>query len=326
MKNIENIQSRKILISPLDWGIGHTTRCIPLIHQLLEQNNQIFFAGNDFQNQLISKEFPLIETFDLEGYNIKLSSKKSTYTQVLNQVFTFKKVIKQEKKWLLDFVKKKSIDLILSDNRYGFYHTEIESIFITHQLNLQIPKFQKIVNGKLLKYIHHFNSIWIPDDEKINLSGNLSVQKKLKISAIKIGLLSRFKAIDLEKKYHYLFIVSGPAPENATFLSEIIEKINSFNEKVAIISPVKLNHHLNNHIDFYLLPETKEMEKIINQSIVVVAKSGYTSLMELVKLKKRSVLIPTKGQFEQEYLAKHFKSDEIIFINSLEEFYPKKEF
>src|SRR5690606_28860099 len=123
----------------------------------------------------------------------------------------------------------------------------------------------------------------------INLSGNLSVQKKLKIPAIKIGLLSRFKAIDLEKKYHYLFIISGPPPENTTFLRQVIEKINSFNEKVAIISPVKLSHHLNNHIDFYLLPETKEMEKIINQSVVVVTKSGYTSLMELVKLKKRSI-------------------------------------
>ncbi len=47
----------------------------------------------------------------------------------------------------------------------------------------------------------------------------------------------------------------------------------------------------------------KELEHAINSSKVVIARSGYTTLMDLAKLGKEAFFIPTPGQFEQKYLA-----------------------
>ena len=114
-----NLTNKRILIAALDWGMGHTTRLVSLLRQLKNQQNQLIFAGNQAQNQFIKAEFPEIELADLSGYEIQLDSKKSTYWQLFQQGFQFKKAMKAEKKWLTKFVADNKVDLIISDNRYG---------------------------------------------------------------------------------------------------------------------------------------------------------------------------------------------------------------
>ena len=37
---------KRILVAPLDWGIGHATRCIPIIQQLITHNYEVIIASS----------------------------------------------------------------------------------------------------------------------------------------------------------------------------------------------------------------------------------------------------------------------------------------
>ena len=312
---LPDISNKLILISALDWGFGHTTRCVSIIQSLIESQNRIIFAGNSKQNQFIRNEFPTIQIEILEGYNIELSSKKNTYFQVLKQVLKIKKSINIEFDSVKRLVEKYNVDLVLSDNRYGFRDSNIESIFIGHQLNLQLPIFKGSVNSYLLKFINKFSTVWIVDDEVVNLAGNLSKPTNLKIPYRYIGLISRFRKIENPIEYDYLIIVSGPAPENSIFLYDMELHAKNSNLRIAIVSTVKSKREFDT-IDYFYNPTSVGMNVLLNKSKVIISKAGYTTLMELTILKKKTIFIPTKGQFEQEYLTGYVNNDLFTFINS----------
>lgn len=275
--------------------------------------------GNKIQNKFILNEFPEIKTELLDGYNITLSSKKSTYLQILKQGIKIIKSVKTENKWVTEYCTMNPVDIIISDNRYGFYNSATKSIFISHQLQIEVPVFKNIINKKLSKFINSFDLCWIPDNESFNLSGELSDTTLLKISAEYIGILSRFKKIEAELKYDYLFIVSGPKPENYLFLKTVEDKISrTQSKKIAVVSTTKSTQP-NSEVDYFYHPTTKALNQLFNESQCVISKNGYTTIMELVALNKKAILIPTKGQFEQEYLAKHIKSKHITFVKNLNE-------
>lgn len=316
LKSMHSIKNKNILFSPLDWGFGHTTRSVRLIKTLLDQGNQIIFAGNEKQVNFIKKEFPEIKTEDIDGYNVQLSSKKSTYWQIGKQLKSILKSIKQEKIWVEDYVSKHNIDLIISDNRYGFRSTKINSIFMGHQLNVYVPQFRHIINRKLSHYINSFNECWIVDDKDINLAGELSHPKYLSIPYHYIGLLNRFKNQKTNTIYDYLVVVSGAYPENQIFLKQIEDYFNQKKTRVVIISTVESEKPITNGV-YYYYPTTQTLNQLINQSKVVVSKLGYTTLMEMVGLNKKCYLIPTSGQFEQEYLSQITKKDNVLIIDSI---------
>ncbi len=54
------------------------------------------------------------------------------------------------------------------------------------------------------------------------------------------------------------------------------------------------------------------LEKTINESALVISRSGYTTIMDLAKLNKKAFFIPTPGQFEQEYLAKRLTEMRLV--------------
>ena len=315
MSPIPKIDNKTILLSPLDWGFGHTARCVSIIRILLA-NNKVVFAGNEAQINFISHEFPTIKTEFIDGYSITLSSKKSTYIQISKQTIQIVKAIKKETDWVKKYICNHNIDLIISDNRYGFRHPDIESIFISHQLNLPLPIFKKFVNNRLARYINNFSEVWIPDNERLKLSGLLSTSDLIKIESKKIGLLSRFILQKEIIKYDYLFIVSGPSPENFIFLHEIEQKIQETKCKIAIVSSVR-SKTPKLRFDYFYLPSSSLLNQLVNQSSCVVSKSGYTTIMEMISINKKAILIPTKGQFEQEYLAKHIRIDHLEFIESI---------
>lgn len=313
--NLPKILNKTILISPLDWGFGHTTRCVSLIQTLIESNNKVIFVGNTRQVSFIKTEFPNIDTEFLEGYNIELSSKRNTYVQILKQVFKIVRVVKKERLFVRNYTKEHVVDLILSDNRYGFRDSNIESIFIGHQLNLQLPNFKTLINKYLIKLINQFNKVWIVDEKEINLAGELSNSINLKIPFQYIGLLSRFKKHLLPIKYDFLIIVSGPHPENSIFLNEVEEVFKEIQLRIAIVSTVKSNVNLE-HVDYFYNASTNKLNDLVNETETIISKSGYTTLMELSSLDKKAILIPTKGQFEQEYLAGHVKNKLFRFVKN----------
>jgi len=313
----------RILVAPLDWGLGHATRCIPLIRELIRQGAEPWLAGEGAQQNLLQAEFPQLNFLNLPGYRVRYGrSRFGMFRNIFFQVPSILKAIKNENAWLKHAVKEHQFDAVISDNRYGLYHPDIRTVFMSHQLNIKSPfgKWsERILQKKNYKYINRFVSCWIPDEDgDINLAGELShPAKKPSIPVHYAGILSRFQKTGTEvKKGHLLFILSGPEPQRTILENKIIAEIAHYPGTASIVRGLPGSANIipsTNMIRFYNHLAASEMNKEIEDANYIISRCGYSSVMDIVTLKKKSILIPTPGQTEQEYLADYLMKKHIVF-------------
>ena len=221
-----------------------------------------------------------------------------------------------ERKKVEKIISKNRVDVVISDNRFGFRGTTTLNIIITHQLNIQGPFILKeLVNSINKHFIKKFDFCWVPDFSNSNFSGKLSEST---IPNSKIGPLSRFyefKKIKKNHNYKYLAIISGPEPQRSLFEKEIISCFTKEDQPCAIISgKVAVMEKNINNISIFPHLKTKEFQELINNSKLIISRSGYSSLMDYYYLQKKINLVPTPGQTEQEYLALfHRKNNDLKF-------------
>jgi len=300
---------KSVIFAPLDWGLGHATRCIPLINQYLSEGWEVRIASNGASLLLLKEEFPSLEFLEIPGYDIKYAPGSLMTFAILRQLPKLKKAIADEKTWLDNYLQDKNVDLIISDNRYGFHSDKCKSVFITHQLFIQVPLVQGAINKINHSYIAKFDECWVPDDEgEINLSGKLS-HGKIPDNVSFIGPLSRFKKREMDNKYRVTAVLSGPEPSREKLEKKLINLLQHVDKSILIRGVQKTGSEetygklrVVDHV-----PQI-ELEELFNQSRLLICRNGYSSVMDLVKLKKEAILIPTPGQSEQEYLAKHLKN------------------
>lgn len=300
----EEIHHEKVLIAPLDWGMGHTTRCVSLIRQFIEQDCEVIFAGNSSQRAFIQKDFPTIIFEHIEGYNVTLDSKKSTYTQMLQQGLKLKAAIRTEAKRAKELVAQHHPTIIVSDNRYGFRSNQVTSILMTHQLSPPVPNFRKTLTRLLKGYINSFDCCWVPDDPGQPLVHELN-NVELTIPKVLIGFLSRFNQEIIEKRFDFLVISSGPLPERHYFEQKMHQLLDSRSVKFVCSDDAVIQ-------DACINPSTLELQKLINEAQLVVSKCGYTTVMEMIAIQQICWLIPTPNQYEQEWLSEHLSSPFIL--------------
>jgi predicted glycosyltransferase len=309
--------TKTILIAPLDWGLGHATRCIPLINLLIEKNHRIVIAGNGDSFFLLKENYPTLTFYELPGYNIKNTAGKNAALQSLLQTPKILRTIKAENAVIHAIAKSETIDIILSDNRYGVWHPNIKSVFICHQIALQAPapfRFMSSVFLKLhLAQIHKFDALWIPDEEGAeNLSGILSHDIKFKIPHQYIGIQSRFyqyaktpSFIDT-LDFDILVILSGVEPQRTFLEKELKKKLTLRKEKILLVqgkttSFIKTEE---GNITTVSYLNTNDLLVALQKAKSIICRSGYSTIMDLAVLEKKAILIPAEGQTEQEYLAK----------------------
>lgn len=307
------IVNKTIFISALDWGLGHATRCVPLIRQLRHGNNLII-GTTPLTKIIFDQEFPELQKIELPPYNVSYSNVLPLWLKLLLNAPRINKVIKQENKLLEKIISEKKIDVVISDNRFGLYSKNAHSVFITHQLFLQTPIANRVAQRINQKHILNFNEVWIPDneDEKNNLSGNLSHGMHFHKIVKYIGALSRLeKGTSLEKKYDYLFLISGPEPQQTLFTNALLKKIESFPKlKFALVKPNNFKPETGK-IETFVSPNANHLSIIIQQSKKIICRSGYSTIMDLHQLEvdfKNIIFIPTPGQTEQEYLAVYLQN------------------
>lgn len=309
------MNKKRILISPLDWGLGHTTRILPIIEILLNKGHKVTVACNERQKVLIKKDYPRIKFVHLDGYDVEYSLNSSMAWSMIKQSPKITKHIKRENRWLQEFIDENPQDFIISDNRFGFYHPRVENVYITHQINIQGPAIIKpILFGLHKSYIDNFHHCWIPDTSESLLAGNLS---KTNIERFKyIGPVSRFKvaATNNYTKYKYLGIASGPEPQKSAFCKLLEEKFLEIDEPCAIIGGEPLNKETNqiDNVTYFPHLGTPDFYQAVSESEVIISRSGYSTVMDFSILQKPIFFVPTPGQTEQEYLAKfHFENSGI---------------
>jgi len=321
-----------ILISPLDWGLGHATRCIPIIHMLIRKKCNVFVACDEKIRHLLFQEFPHIKYVDIKGYNIRYSKNSWLFPlQIAKQIPKILSTIQHENKRTKEIVKEHNIHGVISDNRYGLYHNELPSVFITHQLRIKTP-FGKIFNDYLQKsnyrYINKFWQCWVPDSaNKANFAGELShPAKKPAVPLNYIGVLSRFESTAKTEEKHLLILLSGPEPQRTVFENILLGQLTDYKGHVVFVRGLpteqkKLN--LPGNICVYNHLVAEQLSQKINQASVVIGRCGYSTIMDLAVLKKKSILVPTPGQTEQEYLAKHLMEKKFALCIDQKKFHLK---
>ena len=308
-----NIRAKKprVLVAPLDWGLGHATRCISIIYTLQEQGVTVLLAGDHAIETILKKEFPDCEFLPLKGYNIRYSRKKYFFMlKLLSQLGRVRNSIQLEQLWLKKVVTEHQIDAVISDNRPGLYHPNIPCIYITHQLQIETGTTigNTIASALHRYYINRFSGCWVPDQENApGLAGKLSHPHYLPKTPIQyLGNLSRFKYNNTAKKKGLCILLSGPEPQRTLLEQAIVPQLSLLPGPISLVRGLpnsKETLELPPHIQCFSHLPAKDLNQLLNETAMVICRSGYSTVMDLVELKANAIMIPTPGQSEQEYLA-----------------------
>ncbi len=314
---------RKVLVAPLNWGLGHATRCVPIIRLLLQRGHTVLIASDGDSLLLLKKEFPALGFFELPSYNIQYSRNIPAWLFTLWRTPGFLKSIKREHAVIEKLIDENSIELVIADNRYGCRSKKVQSVFMSHQLNLIMPPGMKWM-GRIINFFHRrlikkFNAIWVPDTGNSTLSGELS---KSNLEAEFVGVLSRFERSKEVQQVNTLAVVlSGPEPQRTLLEKNLLPQVIALNLPAVFVRGLLNEKMGESEIDQVKITnylKSDELQKVLEQSEVIVARSGYSTVMDLAVLKKKAILIPTPGQPEQEYLAHRFMKDMIAYSTGQE--------
>lgn len=319
----QEVKGPKIIVAALNWGLGHATRCIPIINELLNQKAEVILASDGRAYELFKSEFPELKIYQLAPYDVTYA-KEQMVLNIAGQLPVILLGIYKEHKALLKIIQQEGINGIISDNRFGCYHPKVYSIFLTHQLNIKIPlrpieMFTRLINRKV---IDRFHECWIPDyPGKENISGELSIPKKIK-NPIFIGPLTRFKYKTTKKKYDVIALLSGPEPQRTVLEKIIIDQASNLDIKTIIVQgkTEKFEHIKKGNLEIVSFLKAKELNEAILSSEIVICRSGYSTIMDLLAIHKKAIMIPTPGQTEQEYLAESFHKRKIFYTVNQKEF------
>lgn len=321
-------REKKALVCPLNWGLGHATRVVPVIKALLENDVEVVVASSGNSGQFLRNEFPQLKHISFPGYSVRYSKRK---TQWLPMLFLVPSILfwSIKEHWKLkNLVLRENIHIIISDNRFGCWARSTYNIFITHQLKVRFPKsiqfLESVYQFISELFIKNYDECWIPDfEDDQNLSGGLSHVKTRLQNITFIGPLSRFNAISIDeslKDVDILFLLSGPEPQR-TILEEIIYKQTKYVSAKMVMVRGTANQRKNQfNYSTYNLINTQELYNLLKRTKLVVCRSGYSSIMDLVALKQKAILIPTPGQTEQEYLAQNLHKQNIFYTMPQHEF------
>ncbi len=314
---------KRILVAPLDWGLGHATRCIPIIRELQGRGSDVVIAADGRPFELLKKEFPALEFVRFPGFSIVYPEGNRIAWKIVSQIPKIIFSIFREHRELKAIVTDLKIDAVISDNRFGLFSNQVPSIFVTHQIEIAMPKglqwAARIVYLMNKMIIRRYTECWIPDyADKENLSGNLSHHYPLPKNGTFIGPLTRFKRnTTIEKEFDILVLLSGPEPQRTTLETIIMEQLKASRFKTLVVRgvPEKSQHiKLSEWTTVVSSLDSESLNNAMLASDVIISRPGYSTIMDLDKLGKRAILIPTPGQTEQEYLAAEFKRQGVFCI------------
>lgn len=315
----------RVLVCPLDWGIGHATRMVPVINIFIEKNCEVIIAGSGKSLEFLRLEFPELQHVELKGMNITYSTGSHLVLKILAILPSFFRMILQEKYAVNRIVRKFNIQIIVSDNRYGCRYSGIPSVLVTHQLRVQVPFFarfpEKIIQIVLYHLIRKFDECWIPDFElRKGIAGNLSHPARLPENAFYVGILSRFTMLingmidSIPPGIDLLVLLSGPEPQRTILEKLILKQLPGLGLTTVVVQGIPGETEtatLPGDIHIFPHLNTLQLLELMARSNLIICRSGYSTIMDLLTVGKRAVLIPTPGQTEQEYLARYLMEKKI---------------
>ncbi|MBC7777641.1 MAG: glycosyltransferase [Phycisphaerae bacterium] len=331
------VQNPTILVAPLNWGLGHATRCMPLIKALERMGAKVVLASDGAALHLLRAEFPHLPAFELPSYRIRYQTNSMVWN-IARQMPRITYAIRAEQ-WATErLLREHSINGIISDNRYGCFSPSARSVILTHQIHLRVPNaaLQWAANQVLRSALRKFDSVWIPDVVgEPNLAGDLSHPPLKGFDSTYIGLLSRFTVShpvpNVQRPMsnvqyptsNVAIVLSGPEPQRTYLEHILLEQALALPHKFVFVkgkTQTKEHHIVAENVEVVSFLTSSELNQLLQSSQVVVCRAGYSSLMDLAALAdKKAILIPTPGQTEQEYLGALFARQGIFICQKQEE-------
>ncbi len=307
----EHIQKSDIVVvAPLNWGLGHATRCIPLIQYLVSHCKEVIIASDGLSLKLLTKEFPTLKTYVLPSYEVNYKYPSMILNMILQGpsiFFTYLKELKVAKKIASETL----ATVIVSDNRFGFRAFGTKNFYITHQVNILHPtRLITWISSSVHRYfIDKFDQCWIPDFAgERSLSGKLSESSAIK-NVAHLGPLTRIENKKSYLKWEICILLSGPEPQRTVLENTLIDILPSWNtRKILMIRGTENTNpkvkQIPDNCTIIDLADSSEISDALHSSRLLIARSGYTTVMDIAHLDLKAIFIPTPGQTEQEYLAK----------------------
>ncbi len=314
------------MVAPLNWGLGHATRCIPIIKAILENGDNPIIASDGDALLLLQKEFPSLQSVQLPAYNITYSKPGASLKwKIIKDTPRILRAIVKEHWFLKKHIKTLRLDGVISDNRMGMFSSRIPCVYITHQLVVRSGKTTWLSTLIHRFIIRRFKTCWVPDVAMpLNLTGVLSKAQLNGVKQMYIGPLSRFQNTgSYQKKYDLLVLLSGPEPQRSVLERKLFEELKSFKGEVLFVAgKIEADQTVvkRGKFTYYNYLSTDGLQKALDRSALVISRSGYTTIMDLCKLGKKAFFIPTPGQEEQEYLAQKLQDDGIAPFATQETF------
>lgn len=310
--NCKKIKTKNVLLSPLNWGKGHAARLLPIAFQLYAQGYHVVICAYGEALELMQKEFPNGDYVEDIPFSVKYATTRPrNMLTLLGQLPAMFLQVYREHQLLQKLEQKYAFEYIISDNRYGMYHANVKSIFIGHQLSIKVPFGGFFLNAINRLLINQFDACWVPDYAAIehSLAGELSQYSKIK-KKVFIGPLSRALPLtqNIKDNAPVLYLLSGVEPQRSIFEELIVQKMRTQKHAAILVRGTnKPRQEVEDglFLRVYDYCTIKQLQELVTQCQYIVARSGYSTIMDLVIWRKEAVLIPTPGQFEQEYLASY---------------------
>jgi UDP:flavonoid glycosyltransferase YjiC (YdhE family) len=308
-----------VLVSPLNWGLGHATRDIPVIRTLLAHGHEVTVAACGSALAVLRQEFPDCRCIEFADYPAAYSSGRWFLPKFCANFPLMLRAIGRERAMLETILARDRYDLIISDNRLGVYSPNVPSIFITHQLHYHLPLAVwplELAAVSVNCYLHEkFNRIIVPDNPAgaVPLAGKLS-RPETDVARERVffaGILSSARKQDRPEDLDYLIIVSGPEPQRTCLEQIVLPQLGDLGGNGVVLlgspqRPFEESESCGCSIISYV--PTEEKVALMDRARCVICRSGYTTMMELAELGKRcALLVPTPGQPEQEYLSWYYE-------------------
>ncbi|MGD0534103.1 MAG: glycosyltransferase [Methanoregula sp.] len=308
-----------VLVSPLNWGLGHATRDIPVIRTLLAHGHEVTIAACGNALCVLRQEFPDARYIEYPDYPVPFSSGHLFVPKFCASIPFMLQATVREHETLEAILAKSRYDLVISDNRLGVFSSEVPSIFISHQLHYHLPLLYwpaELLAIPVNRYLHEqYDRIIVPDNPPgpLSLAGKLSRPDTdvARDRAFFSGILTGTRQIACTQDLDYLVIISGPEPQRTILEKIILEKLENIGGSGVVLLGSPQSPKATTRIGDWTCVSyvsTEEKAELMNRARCVICRSGYTTLMELAELgKDRALLIPTPGQTEQEYLSWYYE-------------------
>ena len=309
----------KVLVAPLDWGLGHATRCVPVVRELLNQGAEVELAVVRSNAALLRGFFPTLRQRLAPSYNIVYP--KHGYNMglwLLKNGAHLNSVIQFEHRYAEEMVKRFHYDVLLSDNRFGFYSRKAKSIYMTHQRRIAFPPvlsaFESLGMFWHASVMKHFDEVWVPDvPETPGYAGSLSHVKKSPVMLRYVGALSRFdeKVVAeqeiAEKPYRLVAVVSGVEPARSRFenlLRSIFERIPGHHAMILGKPALGVKSWVEKNVEYFSHLPDDRFASVVKNAQWVVSRGGYSTVMDMAVLGAKCIFVPTPGQYEQIVLSR----------------------